>query len=124
MIRLILRLFGIRDYEVYQSCEILKQQLAYERDEKQKLTDILLQIISPKVIQQQIPNEIAPVTITSGSFARRRAALEAKDRAEAQILKEAKFLGKPDDRLKDKSIDEKIETLEAELEIPKEASGE
>lgn len=76
------------------------------------------------MIQQQIPNEIAPVTITSGSFARRRAALEAKDRHEAQVLREAKFLGKPDDRLKDKSIDEKIEALEAELEIPKEASGE
>lgn len=128
MIRLLLRLVGIKDYEVCQSCETLKQQLAYERDEKQKLTDTLLNIINPKVIQQQIPNEIAPVTVTSGSFARRRAALEAKDRQEAQILREAKFLGKPDDRLKDKSIDEKIEKLEAELNIPteqtEEASGE
>lgn len=111
MIRLFLRLIGIRDYEVCQSCETLKQQLAYERDEKRQLTETLLKIVSPKVVVEQEIKEIQPVIQTSGLFSRRRAALEARDREEAKILKNSTNLGKPDDKLKE------IEKLEIELGV-------
>jgi hypothetical protein len=122
LIRLLLRLFGIKDFEVCQSCETLKQQLSYERSEKQRLTDTLLQIISPKVVES-IPVEINPIINTSGTFARRRAALEAKDRAEAQILREKKYIGIPDDHLtKSYSNDGSIENLEKELGVEEKAN--
>ena len=114
MLRLLLRLFGIKDFEVCQSCETLKQQLEYERSEKKQLTDTLLAIISPKVIEAA-PIEVNPITITAGNFARRRAILEQRDREEAKILKQANHLGKPDDNLK------RIDSLEKELGIQEES---
>ena len=116
MIRLLLRLCGIKDFEICQSCETLKQQLSYERDEKQRLTDTLLSIISPKVIEQPTV-ELQPVIQTAGLFSRRRAALEEKDRQEAKVLRNSTNLGKPDDRLKDTTIDRRIEELENELGV-------
>ncbi len=109
MIRLILRLLKITDYEVCQSCATLKQQLSYEREEKGRLTETLLNILSPKAV------EVAPVVLepfqqTAGTFARRRAALEARDRQEALIKSQSNNLGKPDS-LKD------INKLEEELGI-------
>lgn len=110
MIRLLLRLFKITDFEVCKSCETLKQQLAYERDEKKQLTETLLSIIKPKTFET-VPVELNPVTQTAGIFSRRRAVLEAKDREEARILQEGKHLGKPDDKLV------LIEKLEKELGV-------
>lgn len=107
MIRLLLRLLRITDFEVCASCETLKQQLAYERSEKQQLTDTLLNIIKPKVYEAPA-QELAPVMQTSALFSKRRAALEAKDREEARILRSSTNIGKPDD---------KIEKLESELGI-------
>lgn len=119
MIRLLLRLFGIKDYEVCQSCETLKQQLSYERDEKQRLTNTLLEIIRPKVVEAA-PIEMNQIAQSSALFSRRRAALEAKDRAEAQILRERKHVGMPDNIKDIKSIDTSVEKLEQELEIEEE----
>lgn len=110
MIRLFLRLLGIKDYEVCQSCETLKQQLAFEREEKKQLTDTLISILQPKVVEAP-PVEINPVTTIAGNWARRRAALEERDRQQAKILVETKNLGKPDE-LKDH-----INKLEEELGI-------
>jgi hypothetical protein len=110
MLRLILRLLGISDFEQCKSCEILKQQLAFVNDEKRQLTETLLKIVSPKVYEA-VPQELNPVIQTSGLFSRRRAALEAKDREEAKILSEGKHLGKSDDKLKE------IENLEKELGV-------
>ena len=110
MIRLLLRLFNIRDYEVCQSCQTLKEQLAFERAEKRELTDTLIRIINPKAIEQP-PIELQPVLQTSGLFSRRRAAMEARDREEARILNQSKNLGQPDDKFKE------IEKLETELGV-------
>lgn len=97
MIRLLLRLLGIHDFEVCKSCETLKQQLEYERLEKKQLTETLLSIIQPKVVEAQ-PQEIQPVIQSSALFSRRRAALEARDREEARTLRESKHIGQPDDK--------------------------
>jgi hypothetical protein len=110
MIRLFLRLFGIRDFEVCPSCETLKQQLSFANEEKKQLTETLLNIIKPKTYEQA-PVELQPVTQGSVIFSKRRAALEARDREEAKIKQQAVFLGKPDDKLKE------IEQLETELGV-------
>lgn len=110
MIRLLLRLFGIKDFEVCQSCETLKQQLAFANAEKKELTETLLNILKPKTVELPV-QELQPIAASSAIFSRRRAALEAKDREDAMILKKSTNLGRPDDRLKD------IESLEKELGV-------
>lgn len=114
MIRLLLRLLKITDYEVCQSCATLKEQLSYERDEKKQLTETLLNILSPKVVES-VPVELKPIGQSISSFGKKRAALEAADREKAHILRDSTNLGKPDDALKN------IENLEQELGIEKEA---
>ena len=95
MIRFIFRLLGIRDFEPCKSCETLKEQLIYERDNNQRLTNTLLDIIKPKTVEAA-PVELNQIAQSSALFSRRRAALEAKDKAEAQILRNSTALGKPD----------------------------
>ena len=120
MIRLLLRLLNIRDFEVCQSCETLKQQLAYERDEKRQLTETLLMIVRPKVVES-VPVELSPITTTSGLFSRRRAILEQRDREEAKILQGSKNLGRPDNVDKSQNRNQMniktVEQLESELGI-------
>src|ERR1035437_10198150 len=58
-------------------------------------------ILCTSVIRCQKMVEAAPVVLapfaqTAGTFGRRRAILEAKDREVAKILTEANYLGKPD----------------------------
>lgn len=106
MIRLFLRLLGIKDFEVCQSCETLKQQLAFANEEKKELTNTLLNILQPKVVESA-PQEIVPLIQAGGTFARRRAALETRDRESARIINESKNIGRPDS----------IEKLEKELGV-------
>lgn len=121
MIRLLLRLFGIKDYEVCQSCETLKQQLEFERSEKRQLTETLLSILKPKTYEAP-PVEVQPIVNSAGLFSRRRAALEARDRAEAQIIAEKKHLAVPDDALRNKNI-KSVEELEQELGVSEEKTS-
>lgn len=120
MIRLFLRLLRITDYEVCLSCQTLKEQLAFERAEKQQLTETLLNIIKPKTYEAPV-QELAPIVNTSALFSRRRAALEAKDREEAKILRSSTNLGKPDDSLR--AIDKNVDKLEKELGIDESKEG-
>lgn len=115
MIRLLLRLFGIRDFEPNESISVLKEQLLYERARNKELTETLLNIIHPKVVESA-PVEINPIQQTTLTFSRKRAMLEAKDREEARIKKLSTNLGKPDDSLKS------VENLEAELGIEEKTS--
>jgi hypothetical protein len=109
MIRIIFRLLGIKDFDECKSCETLKEQLLFEREEKKRLTDTLLQILNPKV-QEAAPVEVNQIAQSSALFSRRRAVLEARDREEAKIKKMSPNIGKPDN-LKD------INELEKELGI-------
>ena len=112
MIRFISFLLG-REYESCKSCQTLKEQLIYQRDQTDRLTNVLLDIIKPKTVESQ-PVEINQIQQSSALFSRRRAALEAKDREEARILRNSTNIGKPDDSLKSASS---IESLEHELGI-------
>jgi hypothetical protein len=107
MIRLLLRLLGIKDYEVCQSCETLKQQLAFVNDEKKQLTETLLSIVKPKTYEAP-PIELNPVAAASGLFSRRRAAKELQDRMEAQILQEKKHLAIPDKNLSIAKLEQEL----------------
>jgi len=98
----------------------LKEQLSYEREEKAKLTETLLNIINPKVIVNQPVVELAPITTSAGSFSKRRAILEEKDRLEAKIQRESKVLARPDFVQK---TDNSILNLEHELGIGEEKHG-
>lgn len=110
MIRLLLRIFHIYDYEVCYSCETLKQQLQYEREEKKQLIETLLKIVSPKLVETPAPIEINQIAQSSALFSRRRAAMEIRDKEEARIIAEKKHIGMPD------SLRE-LEKLESELGI-------
>lgn len=130
MIRLLLRLFGIRDFEVCQSCETLKQQLDFERSEKKQLTDTLLAILSPKVVEAA-PVEINQINQSALLFSRRKAALEERDRIEAKTLKESRNLARPDNFIRHSSVDpadssdsiSSISKLEEELGIAEEKTN-
>lgn len=95
MIRLLLRLIGIKDFEPCASCETLKKQLEFANQEKKELTNTLLSILKPKEVEAA-PVEINPINQSAGIFSRRRTMLEARDREEARILQEARNLGRPD----------------------------
>lgn len=110
MRRFILRLLGIKDFEICPSCENLKEQLRFERDEKKRLTDTLINIVSPKVVESA-PLEINQIQQSSALFSRRRRALEERDRLAAQTLKQSTNVGRPDDRLNE------IDNLEQELGV-------
>lgn len=94
MLRFITFLLG-REYEECKSCQTLKEQLSFEREEKKRLTETLLNILNPKAVEAA-PVVMNPINEMAGSFTRRRAALEARDREEAKILSERKHLGVPD----------------------------
>ncbi len=125
MIRLFLRLFGIRDFEPCASCSTLKQQLEYVTDQNKQLTDTLLRIVSPKAYETPPAVEINPVIQTSGLFSRRRQALEERDRQEARILAEKKHVAMPDIINPNKdNILNSISKLEDELGVMEKESEE
>ena len=121
MIRFISFLLG-KQYEPCKGCEVLKQQLAYVNDEKKQLTSILIDIVSPKKIEST-PVEFQPLAVPAGTFAKRRAALEAKERETARIIQDSKNLGRPDNLNKlvpDINQSNDINELEAQLGIAEE----
>ena len=114
MIRFISFLLG-RPYETCKSCETLKEQIAYERDENKRLTDTLINILQPKAVEAA-PIEINPLQQSSALFSRRRAALEEKDRQAAQVLAMKKHIAVPDSLIKIKS-NISVDDLEKELGV-------
>jgi len=122
MIRLLLRLFGIKDFDTCESCAMLKEQLKYEREEKQQLIDTLINIVNPKLVEAA-PVEINPTKMSAMTFSRRRDMLEKKSREEAALIAQSKNLGRPD-RV-DKPIfgqTSNIEEIEKELGINREGA--
>lgn len=121
MFRFISFLLG-RTWEPCISCENLKEQLEFERSEKRLLIDTLVAIVKPKEVEAP-PVEINQIAQSSSLFSRRRAALEERDRQEAKILSEKKFVGIPDNLRKNdiisgvKNTYKELEQLEKELGI-------
>jgi hypothetical protein len=114
-------IFG-KNYEECKSCQTLKEQLEFERSEKLRLTETLLEILKPKVVEAP-PVTINEVAQSSAIFARRRAALEAADREEAKILAQRKHIARPDIAIATNQ-NSSIEKLEQEVGITQEVNEE
>lgn len=123
MVRLLLRLLGIRDFESCASCETLKQQLTVVNAEKRELTETLLRLVKPEVIHQSNPTIVTPQAV-GATFAARRKAMEEMHARKTIIEKTSPFIAKPDNSI----IDDKsspgpigkgksVEQLEQELSI-------
>lgn len=97
-----------KQYETCKSCQILKEQLSFERAEKKQLTETLIEIFKPKPIIMENAVELRPLADQALPFAKRRAALEQRDREEARILRDSKVVGKSD---------ETVSRLETELGV-------
>lgn len=99
MFRLFTHLIG-KPFEECKSCETLKQQLEYERANNKELTQTLLSILKPAVSIPDTPaTELKPLVLSAGNFSKRRAALEQRDRIEAQILSQRR-VAQPDSVIK------------------------
>jgi len=99
MTRFILALFG-KSYESCKSCEILKQQLEYERSEKQMLLETLTSLLKPQIIVAQGTIELKPITSRFQMFSKRRVELEKADAERARIERSSVHIAKSDDELK------------------------
>lgn len=115
MIRFISHLFHL-NYEECKSCQILKEQLEFEREEKHELINTLLRIVKPDAVVADRINTPTDGQIISGAktFSRRRAALELKDRIEAQTRANSNIIAKPDSEISEAKT---IEQLEQELNL-------
>jgi hypothetical protein len=120
MIRLLLRLIGIKDYEVCQSCETLKQQILYERAERQRLTETLLDLVKPKP-PAPLPEPVVMEPLKStNTFSQRRKILEEEDRKNNDLLTNSKNLGMPDEvhkKITYAVVPRSTEVLEKELGV-------
>lgn len=103
MIRLLLRLLNIKDYETCKSCETLresretlKQQLDLANNEKRELMNTLIQLTKPNVI---VPSEevkiLEKAPQAAGTFSRRRSILENMERKKANITKTSPYIVQP-----------------------------
>lgn len=119
MIRLLMHLLG-KPYEECKSCETLRQQLAFVQEEKKELLETLLNIVKPKVFEAPVKH-IEPLAATGMTFARRRAALESRDKEVARTMRDSKFVAAPDgvkvSSLKPLSVTQTTSELEEELGI-------
>jgi len=120
MVRLLLRLVGIKDFDTCKSCETLKQQLELANHEKKELMETLIQLTRPNVVVPTGETKIlTQVPGVAGSFGRRRAALENMHRKRDEVIKTSPFIAQVHDNhdkpfVKDVSP-QSIEAVEAQL---------
>lgn len=93
MVRLILRLFGIKDFEVCASCETWKYQMEIVNEEKRMLTETLLRLVKPEVVHTSQPIFVNPKAVHT-TFTKRRAELERSHAAAKRTRDESPFLAK------------------------------
>jgi len=121
MIRLLLYIFGAKDYESCKSCETLKMQLDYANAEKKELMETLLALTKPAVVVQPVDTKILnPLQQSALTFARRRGLLEQSERIKTDVIRTSPYIAKPDDLSKGQQSSnavtpQSIEKLENEL---------
>lgn len=124
MIRLLLHLLKIKDYEPCKSCETLKTQLEFERAEKKELTETLLNLVKPQPVIQSIePKVLKPGEQVGLTFSRRRGILEEANRRAREVKSHSPFVAKPDSEKSEppKHItEESIEAIENKLGLNEE----
>lgn len=120
MIRFISHLFKM-NYEPCKGCDVLRTQLQIANENNKELTQTLLNLLNPKVIEATT-REILPIKQNLTTFTKRREMLEAEDRNKAKVMLDSKFIARVDDVMKvastkvaGKTVD--INELEKELAI-------
>jgi hypothetical protein len=80
-------------------CEVLKEQLFYERSQNEELIKTLTALVRPQVLVQetQASPTFKPMPLAGGVFSRRRAELEKMDRERVKLEKNSKIMAKSDD---------------------------
>lgn len=111
MIRFLLRLFGITDFEPCKGCEVLKTQLEIANQERADLLSTIMSLVKPEVIQSS-PTVIKPVISKGIPWGIRKKGLEEKDREEMRIKLEQDALNSRLNR-----PNETITNLEKELGV-------
>jgi len=95
MVRLLLRLMRITDFETCKSCETLKQQLDLANTEKKEMIDTLIQLTRPNVVVASGEiKELTNVQSARTTFSRRRENLEKSHRVEKNIRENSPFIAK------------------------------
>lgn len=98
MVRLLLHLLKIKDFEPCKSCETLKTQLDFANIEKKELLETLLILTKPEVIIKRGDVKVLnPLQQAGGTFARRRGILEDMHKRKEETLKSSPFVAKADD---------------------------
>lgn len=72
--------------------------LEYERAEKRELSNILISILQPKLVEQP-PAELEPIEPKAMLWSRRRVKLEREDAENARIKKNSTLMGRSDDSI-------------------------
>lgn len=133
MIKFFNRLFNRSDetdeeppMEDCKTCEVLKQQLKYERSEKLELLETLTGLLKPQVIIQPETN-LKPITPRFTMFSRRRQELEKADAMRTKTERSSPHVAKSDQELTAKPTEIKateikiitktVDELEKELGI-------
>lgn len=123
MIRLLLRLLNITDFESCKSCETLKQQLAITNAEKKELTETILSLVQPKIIQAA-PVHVPAFEDKGKRFGQRRADLERQFAARKDVRDRSPFIARPSnlhpsespaERSTDPVVQETIDSIESKL---------
>lgn len=120
MLRFISHIFKL-SYEPCKGCDVLRTQLEITNQNNKELTQTLLNLLNPKVIEATT-REILPIKQNLTTFTKRREMLEAEDRNKAKVMLDSKFIARVDDVMKvastkvaGKTVD--INELEKELAI-------
>lgn len=114
MIRLLLRLLKIKDFEPCASCEVIKAQLAMVNAEKRELLETLLKLVKPEVIHHNPPVIVNPATVHT-TFARRKQVLEDSHRAASQTQATSPFIARPVDKSQPVGSVEMVDDMERRL---------
>jgi len=97
VLRLLLRLLRINDFEPCASCSVLKQELEFARHEKRELLDTIIKLTQPNVVIPSGETKVlTQVPATTGTFSRRRAILEEQHKVKGDVVRTSTHLARPD----------------------------
>lgn len=120
MIRLLLRLLRIKDFEPCASCSVLKAELEFARSEKRELLNTIINLTKPNVIIPQDENKIlTQVPVAAATFSRRKNILEEQHKIKGDVLRNSTHIALPDDQIKKEPVQHispaSVEALERQL---------
>lgn len=99
-----------------ETCKILKEQLEFERNRNQELTETLTSLVKPRIILSE-PVEHKPISPQHRTWTRRREEIERLDRERARVMSNSPVVAKPAPEPTSTEVSGAIAQLEMELGI-------